>query len=272
MADEPLPHGCRVRAWQPRVPGVAEVFHARITDYAYPLHCHDTWTVLIVDDGAIEYDLDRGHHGAVRETVTLLPPGVAHNGHPAASGTFRKRNLYLDAGFLPAALVGRAVDGPALRDPELRAAVSTLHARLTRPEPLDVEARLAVIAERFAQRLRERAEPPPGPCHEVARRLRAHLDERITEPVTLGSAATLLDRSVPHLVRSFRHRYRITPYAYVVGARVERARGLLLQGMRPAEVATAVGFYDQAHLTRHFKRHVSVTPGRYAAGTRPALS
>jgi AraC-like DNA-binding protein len=42
------------------------------------------------------------------------------------------------------------------------------------------------------------------------------------------------------------------------------ARGLLLQGAAPAEVAAAAGFYDQAHFTRHFKRHTSVTPAAYA--------
>lgn len=29
-------------------------------------------------------------------------------------------------------------------------------------------------------------------------------------------------------------------------------------------MATSVGFYDHAHLTRHFKRHLSTTPARYA--------
>lgn len=28
--------------------------------------------------------------------------------------------------------------------------------------------------------------------------------------------------------------------------------------------ATATGFYDQAHLTRHFRRMLSTTPGAYA--------
>ncbi|MEM9035365.1 MAG: helix-turn-helix domain-containing protein, partial [Actinomycetota bacterium] len=32
-----------------------------------------------------------------------------------------------------------------------------------------------------------------------------------------------------------------------------------------ADVAVSAGFYDQAHLTRHFKRHVATTPARYAA-------
>ncbi|WP_372495847.1 hypothetical protein [Kitasatospora humi] len=34
-------------------------------------------------------------------------------------------------------------------------------------------------------------------------------------------------------------------------------------------MATAVGFYDQSHLTRHFRRHLGVPPGRYAPAARP---
>ncbi|MFJ3088270.1 transposase [Streptomyces sp. NPDC086838] len=43
-------------------------------------------------------------------------------------------------------------------------------------------------------------------------------------------------------------------------ATAEVARRLLLDGHRPAEVATAVGLHDQAHLNRHFIRHVGTPP------------
>jgi hypothetical protein len=97
--DSESPGRCHVEAWTPQVPGIREVFHAHLVDYAYPPHCHETWAVLIVDDGAIHYELDRRRCGAVGQTVTILPPGVAHDGRPApgASG-FRKRELYLDCG------------------------------------------------------------------------------------------------------------------------------------------------------------------------------
>jgi AraC-like DNA-binding protein len=264
--DEPIPDRCRVVAWRPAVAGISEVFHARIVDYRYPTHCHDTWTVLIVDDGAIRYDLDTRHHGAIGQAVSILPPGVAHNGYPSGrSGRFRKRNLYLDSEFLPRHLVGPAVDQSTFEDPALRTAISALHARLVSPDPLDVEARLAAIAERLRHRLQRR--PPVVPDGEptIAERLREYLDGHLTGNVTLKDAAQLLDRSVAHLIRSFTHRYRISPHAYVVGARVEMARRLLLQGIPPARVAAETGFHDQAHLTRHFTRHVSVPPARYAA-------
>ena len=248
------------------MPGIREVFHAHMVDYAYPAHCHDTWAVLIVDDGAIRYDLDRRRCAAAGQTVTILPPGVTHDGRPApgASG-FRKRELYLDDGFLPVTLTGAAVDHTRISDPPLRAALSRLHDVLALDgESLDAEGRLALIGERIAGHLTSAPDPARQPEPGLAGRLRELLDEHLTGQVSLARAATALDRSVPHLVRSFSRRYGLSPYAYVVGRRIDTARRLLLEGARPAEAATAVGFYDQAHFTRHFKKHTSTTPASYA--------
>jgi AraC-like DNA-binding protein len=49
---------------------------------------------------------------------------------------------------------------------------------------------------------------------------------------------------------------------------VDLARRLVLGGMPPAQVATAAGFHDQPHLTRHFRRVTGTTPGRFTAARR----
>ena len=54
------------------------------------------------------------------------------------------------------------------------------------------------------------------------------------------------------------------PEQLVLGLRIDTARALLLHGARPAEVALRAGSYDQAHFTRHFKKHTSTTPARFA--------
>jgi AraC-like DNA-binding protein len=265
---EPLPARCHVEAWVPPVPGIREVFHAHLVDYAYPPHCHDTWAVLIVDDGAIRYDLDRRERFAAGQTVTILPPGVPHDGGPApGEAGFRKREFYLDDSALPAALAGAAVDRAAITDGPLRAGLARLHDRLAHDgadRGLDAEARLSLITERITGHLTRVPLPPPSPSRHLARQLRELLDARFTGDVSLSQAAALLDRSVPHLVRSFTREFGLSPHAYVTGRRVDTARRLLLGGTPPAEVAAAVGFYDQAHLTRHFRRYTSVTPAAYA--------
>ena len=265
-ADSGLPGRCHVEAWAPRLPGIREVFHARLIEYAYPAHCHDTWAVLIVDDGAIRYDLDGRRCGAARRTVTILPPGVPHDGRPGhGANGFRKRELYLEDGFFPAGLTGAAVDHTNISDPPLRAALSRLHDCLLQDaENLDAEARLALIGERITGHLTRFPCPAPAPEPGIADRFRRLLDDHLTGPVSLAWAAAELDRSGPHLVRSFTRRYGLSPHAYVIGRRIDTARRLLLRGDAPADVATAAGFCDQAHLTRHFKKHTSTTPASYA--------
>ena len=63
----------QVVAWRPGVPGVTEVLHARFTEHVYPAHTHDAWTLLLVDDGGVRYDLDRHGHGASPALVTRTP-------------------------------------------------------------------------------------------------------------------------------------------------------------------------------------------------------
>ncbi|MFF4802648.1 AraC family transcriptional regulator [Streptomyces sp. NPDC001351] len=255
-----------VSAWRPRIPGVVEVFHAHFTEYAYPMHVHEAWTLLIVDDGAVRYDLDRHEHGTPHDTVTLLPPHVPHNGSPATPHGFRKRVLYLDGTHLRDDLIGAAVDRPDLRDPVLRRRVGQLHTALAHAgDELEAESRLTFIGERLRSQLRPSVSadtPRSDPA--LARRLRELLDERVVDGLTLDEAAGLVHAHPAHLVRAFSTAYGIAPHQYLNSRRVDRARRLLLDGRSPGEVATATGFFDQSHLTRHFRKLVGVTPGRYA--------
>lgn len=255
-----------ISAWRPPVAGVVEVFHAHFIEHAYPMHVHDAWTLLIVDDGAVRYDLDRHERGTPGDTVSLLPPQVPHNGSPATAHGFRKRVLYLDMTQLDESFIGPAVDGPDLADPVLRRRVGQLHTALAnRGDEFEAESRLAFISERLRERLRPG--PAPGgtePARGIAHDLRDLLDGRLLEGVALAEAARLLHAHPTHLVRAFSSAFGIAPHQYVMSRRVDLARRLLLDGRPPGAVATAAGFYDQSHLSRHFRRVVGIAPGRYA--------
>lgn len=262
-----------VTAWRPAVPGVREVFHARFGDHAYPRHTHATWTVLIVDAGTIRFDLDGRAHGSAAGHVTVLPPHITHDGRAASTRGFVKRVLYLDATHLPDDLVGPAVDAPTFADGRLRADLARVHDGLaTGAEPLAVEQVLALATERLTVRLRGRRGAPPAPpaAEDLAEATRALLDAGACDGVTLADLSARLDTSGARIARVFSATFAIPPHAYVLGRRIDRARGLLLDGRPPGEVAVAVGFHDQAHFTRHFVRHVGTTPGRFAkAGGSP---
>ncbi|MDP3889864.1 AraC family transcriptional regulator [Nocardioides sp.] len=254
-----------IRAWRPPVPGVAEVLHAHFPHHAYPSHTHDTWTLLVVDTGAVRFGLDRHEHGALRNLVTLLPPHVPHDGRSVDADGFRKRVIYLEADQLDVRRIGAAVDHPGWADPPLRHEVHRLHEALRRAgDSFEAESRLALVCARLEGHLAGLGTAPPAPDRTTARRLRELLDARVVEGVALSGAGQDLGVSASHLVRSFSAEYGIAPHRYLTGRRIDRARRLLLAGHRAADVAVAVGFHDQAHLTRHFKRLLGVTPGAFA--------
>jgi AraC-like DNA-binding protein len=256
----------QIAAWQPSLAGVREVLHARFVEHAYPLHTHDVWTLLILDDGQVQYDLDGHRHGAVTSLITLLPPDVPHDGRSIRPEGFRKRVLYLDRELLGDELIGAAVDRPGLLDPMLRLRVHQLHNVLTeRTEDLEAQSRLSLISER----LREHLRGEPGAAvdrrsPELARRLRELLDGQVEQGLTLDQAAQLLHSHPTHLVRAFSREYGLPPHLYLTGRRVELARRHLLAGLPPAEAAVLAGFYDQSHLARHFRRMLGTSPARYA--------
>ena len=255
-----------MRAWKPVVAGVHEVFHARFVDYAYPPHVHDAWTVFIVDDGWIRYDLATRQRGAGGERVTILPPHVVHDGRAAGGGGFRKRVLYLSTDVLDERLTGPAVDRPDIHDRAVRRAVHALDRSLGDPDDaLEAEARLALVGDRLRAHL---GDLPPGvrdrETGRLAGDLRDLLDERVFEGTTLAQAGRDLGASPSHLVRCFTGAFGIAPHQYVTARRIDAARRRLLDGEPIALVAAGVGFYDQAHFTRQFKRHVGAPPGRYA--------
>ena len=95
------------------------------------------------------------------------------------------------------------------------------------------------------------------------RRARTFLLERLEESISLEELATHVGLDKFHLCRAFRAQVGMPPHAYLTHLRVARAKALLQRGVRPSELAPLVGFYDQAQLTRHFRRLVGTTPARY---------
>jgi AraC-like DNA-binding protein len=256
--------GAKVSAWRPRLEGVEEVLHAHMTGHAYPMHAHDSWTLLIVDDGAVRYDLDKHERAAFGDLVTLLPPHVPHNGTAATPRGFRKRVLYLAPDWLPEGLIGASVDNSAFADPGLRATIADLHRVIRLPgDELESESHLADITERLRIRLGGSA-PPDRLDRTPAYRLRDLLEENVVPGLSLDEAARLLRYHPAHLVRSFSREFGLSPHGYLVSRRVDLARRLILSGEPLRSVASASGFYDQPHLIRHFKRILGVSPGAFA--------
>ena len=85
--------------------------------------------------------------------------------------------------------------------------------------------------------------------------------------VTLDDLAALTGLNKFYLNRVFSKEVGVSPHQYQLGLKVQRAKDKLAKGEEIADVAFDLGFSDQAHLTRTFKRFTLTTPGRFQTHT-----
>ncbi|MQY05260.1 helix-turn-helix domain-containing protein [Actinomadura macrotermitis] len=260
------------RAVWTRVPDVQEgapldLLTARFGRQHYAPHVHDEYAIGVCVDGleTMRYRGERIFSAA--GSILVVEPGETHTGGPAGPDGYAYLALY------PGAATLRAVGGggvphfgrPVIDDPELATAMRLTHRELRRGgDPLEGESRLLWLLGELVRRHAEPAgEPAAPPGSRVARLVSERLADELTAPPTLAVLAGDLGLSRYQLLRAFRSATGMPPYAWLAQHRVARARALLDAGLRPAEAASLVGFADQAHLTRWFRRVLGVTPGAY---------
>jgi AraC-like DNA-binding protein len=101
-------------------------------------------------------------------------------------------------------------------------------------------------------------------------RVRQHIEEHLGQPLTLAELAELAGLSVWRFATVFRQQVGVSPHRYICRLRVEHAQALMRQGIPAATAASEAGFYDQSHLSRHFKNLCGMTPGQYLSNARQA--
>jgi AraC-like DNA-binding protein len=250
------------------------VLHATFVDHRYAPHIHDDLTIACVDRGAARFQLENHRHVAPAGTVFLIPPHAVHTGEPATSLGYTYRVLYLDPAQL-AARAGRArvpytwrAGTTVVRNDQLAGALVRVHDAIAVPgAALEQGEALAVVARVLDEVLRSHAYAP-APLDEpsAVRAARAYIHAHWNVDFSLDDLSRAIGLSPFYLARSFRASVGMPPSAYRRALRVEAAKQLLRAGERPTAVAARCGFYDQAHLNRHFKLATGVTPARFACG------
>jgi AraC-like DNA-binding protein len=110
--------------------------------------------------------------------------------------------------------------------------------------------------------IREQAGAEPRYVARIQEYLRANLRRN----VALNELAGLTGLSKAYLIRSFRRIVGMPPYEWLLQLRIEEARQRLRKGDRICDLAIELGFSDQSHFHRRFKRLTGMTPSVYAEG------
>lgn len=241
--------------------------------HTFPRHFHETYVVQVVETGVDKFFCRGGFHEAGAGAVVYLNPGEVHTGGPAHGQLLRYRSFYLESRYLTE--VASELGYPGDRIPEfhhcvishsaLAGRLAQIHSTLCHPTPR-IEAEVCLLdgatsllaAAGYGQRVEAY-----GREDSVVKAACEYLRANLAGQPSLDDLAAQARLSRFHFLRVFRRTTGLPPHQYLLNLRIEQARVLLRRGIPPSQVAARVGFADQSHLNRHFKRYVGSTPGHY---------
>jgi AraC-like DNA-binding protein len=255
--------------------------------FSHARHSHSTFSIGAVTQGQSTYINGDSSCLISAGSAVLMNPGAVHACNPVHERPWAYRMFYVDAQWL-AALQQQQSPGnqkgfsPFAQtysiDVSLFDELDDLYHTLTAIDCASNIMQGATLG--FFQRLVARLQPfsddancEPQKIADAAEFIRQHC----TSALHLEDIASAVQLSPSYLIRAFKACHGLTPHGYLIDCRLKLARDYLRQGESIAQVAARVGFADQAHLQRLFKRALATTPGQYrgvptqAADTRRNL-
>lgn len=235
---------------------------------------HETFTICAVlpaTRGRSEWTYRKRSHQSTAGHLMMMEPGELHvTRRVTGAGTYNVFGLPADLVLAAARDLGLR-RFPHLRDanitfePLLRA-LGRFHRSLeTSATVLERESRLTQCLHLFLEHC---LEDQPPPLMAAARmglsRAREYVHAHFERKISLDRLAGLAGLSKFHFLRAFQEAFGAPPHAFQNFLRIAKAKALMVQGVPPRDVE--VGFADQSHFIRLFKRANLVTPAAYASG------
>ena len=183
----------------------------------------------------------------------------------------------LDPAFLAQSVRDTTISGSSelrqvrgIQDPRIAAVLFGLKADMDAgysSGPLYGETLATALAVYLTQTYATSPHAPHRPlplARSEIRRALEYIHDNLETDLTLHHIAGAAGMSPSHFARLFRDATGQSLHRYVLTARVERAQSLLRQSETSlAAISLHVGFYDESHLIRHFKRIVGIAPGEW---------
>lgn len=257
-----------------QLPGVT-ILNARPSSRLWVVY-HETYTVCTIFDQLSDWSYRGRRYRSGPGSLMVMEPGEIHVTN-ALSGPCTFSVVLLDPDLLADA--GEAVGigptphldpGRAL-DPELWSAFARFHRMMGDPATTSLH-RQTVLADAVRLLLGRASATSAAPrgfgSRQAVERARAYIHDNLDRDIHLDELASIADVSPWYLSREFARWVGVPQHRYQILARVAQARRLIDEGLDLSAIAGQVGFTDQSHLTRWFKRMWGTTPGAYARSIR----
>jgi len=258
--------------WDRHLRGLS-LLHADFTTHEYPPHTHDALVVAVTEYGGSVVKSRGQVEQATPATLFVFNPAEPHAGWMGRSERWRYRALYLTQQALDRIANDLGVsDVPYFTrnlysDPDLVDGFLALHHVFEEGQDVFRERELLIgsFGALFKRHGSGREKTKATPTDRILlKRVQERIRAEYGGDLHLEDLAADVGLSTFQLIALFKRAIGLTPHAYLTQVRLGAACRQLRRGLPPADVACAVGLYDQSALNKHFKRCYGITPMQFA--------
>ena len=262
------------RFWLDRQTQGLSLLSAHFRTHEYPTHSHEALLVAVTEAGGSEIKAGGIPDEAHPQALLIVNPVEPHSSRMKRSHGWKYRSFYLDQTALDDLILGLGIhelptfSRNIFHDSDLITDFLRLHRALDdiRTDPLRQKERLIGTFGRLVRRYGSSGGAvPPAPRDQfLLGKITDLMRDRYTDRLTLHDFAAIAGLTQFQVIGLFRRTVGMTPHAYLTQIRLDASRKELSRQVPIATVAASAGFYDQAALTRHFKRCYGITPLQFA--------
>lgn len=101
--------------------------------------------------------------------------------------------------------------------------------------------------------------------HIIFKEVEKYIQNNLCHAITLSDISKAIGYNEFYIIRVFKKKFGLTPHAFLINKRIEKARQELTQNrdINLSQLSCDVGFYDQSHFCKVFKRVFAKTPNNY---------
>lgn len=237
----------------------------------YDAHSHDEFSFGVIQQGAAHYRNLGSQHQIGRGDIVTINPSDIHSCNPVTV-SWSYNMLFVDThwmGNIQQQITGdRQYDYCAFlhdyeKGGEVRNSFQKLYTSLVNGHSyLEAETHFYDFIEECLRQSNTNTLRTTSVLPHL-QRVKEKLFDNVEYNLRLSEIAEEVGVSQYHLIRSFKQFYGLSPHAYLLDERIKRAKSMLKTGQTIVDTSNALGFSDQAHFQRNFKRRVAVTPRVY---------
>ncbi|MCP3922259.1 MAG: AraC family transcriptional regulator [Desulfobacterales bacterium] len=243
------------------------------SSFRFKPHIHDSF-VLWISGGCSEHYFVNGKSDILSKGhISIFNPHVVHENSSCSEYGRDLRSFYIERSFLDSLSsqitdkdnVGFSISQCIQKDRALFNNLLLLHDFLLQNNSETESALYDILSEfvvRYGENINEKIFK--GNNDKRIRLSIEYMNDKFDEKISVQELAKLVNCSTFHLIKYFKNKKGLTPHAYLIQIRLEKAKNMMNQGEKLSDIALNCGFSDQSHLSRNFKARYGITPKKYS--------